>query len=80
MEEPLLSLGIAKSKVQVQALMNEIDKSESPQIEFDEFLQILKGVSKIHGHNESVSLPNEGIMNFFKGNDSIIRKTWLKGR
>ena len=38
MEEPLLTLGIAKSKVEVKKLMDAIDEDKSGQIEFDEFL------------------------------------------
>ena len=67
MEEPLLSLGIAKSKVQVNALMSTNDKNDSTQINFEEFLNILKGSNKIHGDSRPENLPNEGIMKFFKG-------------
>ena len=66
MEEPLLTLGIAKSKVEVKKLMDAIDEDKSGQIEFDEFLQILKGTSKIHGEPPEQSQSNEAIMKFFK--------------
>ena len=66
MEEPLLTLGIAKSKVEVKKLMDAIDEDKSGQIEFDEFLQILKGTSKIHGEPSEQSQSNEAIMKFFK--------------
>ena len=65
MEEPMLTLGIAKSKVQVKKLMDEIDKDKSGQIEFDEFLLILKGTTKIYG-SQNQSQTNEEVMKFFK--------------
>lgn len=61
----MLTLGIAKSKVQVKALMDEIDEDKSGQIEFDEFLKILKGTTKIYG-SQSQSQTNEEVMIFFK--------------
>ena len=66
MEEPMLTLGIAKSKVQVKTLMDEIDEDKSGQIEFDEFLKILKGTTKIYG-DQTQSHTNEEVMRFFKG-------------
>ena len=65
LEEPLLTLGIAKSKIQVKWLIDMIDDDKSGQIEFDEFLGILKGATKIHGHNV-IGESNESIMKFFK--------------
>jgi 16S rRNA C967 or C1407 C5-methylase (RsmB/RsmF family) len=79
MEEPMLTLGIAKSKVQVKKLMEEIDEDKSGQVEFNEFLQILKGSRKIHKTPSSTE-NNEEIMIFFKGRYIITRfrrrKVW----
>lgn len=66
MEDPMLTLGIAKSRVQVKKLMDEIDEDKSCQIEFNEFLKILKGSSKIYA-KPTMSETNEEIMKFFKG-------------
>lgn len=75
MEEPMLTLGIAKSKVQVKKLMAEIDEDDSGQIEFNEFLQILKGSRKIHGAPTTTET-NEEIMKFFKGKLRIYKTSW----
>jgi Ca2+-binding EF-hand superfamily protein len=65
LEEPLITLGIAKGKNEVKKIMDEIDEDGSGEIEFGEFLQILKGKTSIYGdqtRNES----NKTITEFFK--------------
>lgn len=49
LEEPLITLGIAKGKNEVKKIMDEIDEDGSGEIEFGEFLQILKGKTSVYG-------------------------------
>jgi ribosomal protein L21 len=68
LEDALLTLGMAKSRVQVQKLMDLVDEDGSGQIEFGEFLTILKGPSQIYGSKlDEQSKINQSIMKFFKG-------------
>lgn len=68
LEDALLTLGMAKSRVQVQRLMDLVDEDKSGQIEFGEFLTILKGPSQIYGSKQDEqSKINQSIMKFFKG-------------
>ena len=66
-EEPLITLEIAKKRKEVTKLIEEIDDDGSGEIEFGEFLDILKGKSNIYGKaNKEKSNPNAAIMEFFK--------------
>ena len=65
LEEPLITLEIAKGHADVKKLMNEIDKDGSGEIEFIEFLEIMKGKRTIYGDQKMAS-SNSAIMNFFK--------------
>jgi hypothetical protein len=56
LQNPLISLGIAQTVTEVQRIVDSVDEDGSGQIEFDEFLSIIK--SK-HGSNS-------GIVDFFK--------------
>jgi Ca2+-binding EF-hand superfamily protein len=74
LEEPLITLGIATDRDGVKALMDTIDKDKSRQIEFSEFLQILKGKNNIFGKGEDNSTSNAKIVEFFKGNSVPIHQ------
>ncbi|CAG9318153.1 unnamed protein product [Blepharisma stoltei] len=54
--EPMLALGLAENKEQVQTLFNQVDKDHSGEIEFNEFLSIVR-----RGEH------NSPIGNFFQG-------------
>ena len=45
LENPLIGLGFAECKEEIQLMVDEIDKDGSGQIEFDEFLLLLKNTS-----------------------------------
>ena len=42
LEEPLISLGFAENREDVQTLINTIDKSGNGEVELDEFLTVIK--------------------------------------
>ena len=51
LEDPLIALGLVENRQQVQDIVNLVDEDGSNQIEFGEFLSIIKG-----GSNSSVRL------------------------
>ena len=51
MEDPLIALGLVENRQQVQDIVSLVDEDGSNQIEFGEFLSIIKG-----GSNSSVRL------------------------
>ena len=57
-----MSLGIAESTDDVKKIIATVDKDGSGQIEFGEFLGIIKAKTENSGGNTSV------LINFFKGN------------
>ena len=65
LEEPMITLGIAKGRNDVKKIMDEIDEDGSGEIELAEFLQILKGKGTIYG-DQSQSANNSAITEFFK--------------
>lgn len=67
LEEPLITLGIAKGRKEVKKIMDEIDEDASGEIEFDEFLEILKGKTKIYG-SQKRKAGDSAITEFFKSN------------
>lgn len=64
LEDPLIALGLADSRQQVEEMVKSVDFDGSGSIEFEEFLTILKG-----------SRGNAAIANFFKG---LIEGTLIK--
>ena len=46
LEQPLISLGLCKSREEVWKLMQKVDDDGSGEIEFDEFLSIIKNASE----------------------------------
>lgn len=44
-EETLISLGLAKNEDDVQAIVDELDQDGNGELDFDEFLQMLKDTS-----------------------------------
>jgi centrin-1 len=48
LEEPLIALGFAESREDVQTLINAIDKNGNGEIELEEFLTIIKS-GKVEG-------------------------------
>ena len=70
LEDPLISLGIAESRAEVERIVADVDKDGSKQIEFDEFLAIIK--SKNTDKSSSGSQKNSSaIVDFFKGKKNI---------
>jgi hypothetical protein len=63
--EPLITLGKAKGRSEVEKILIEIDEDESGEIEFGEFLEILKGKTVIYGDQKRAE-GNEAITEFFK--------------
>lgn len=45
LEKPLISLGLCNTRMDVQKIMDEVDEDGSGQIEFKEFLSIIKKAS-----------------------------------
>ncbi|CAG9324728.1 unnamed protein product [Blepharisma stoltei] len=64
LEDPLIALGIAETRQQVEEMVKSVDFDGSGSIEFEEFLTILRG-----------SKGNAAIANFFKG---LIEGTLIK--
>lgn len=60
LKEPFISLGLANSKDDVNALIDSVDDDCSGRIEFDEFLRI------IHNKSKKKEKGNEKITTFFK--------------
>jgi len=57
--DPLISLGLAQTREQVDKIVDSVDDDKSGQIEFKEFLQIIGGSSEDKGDTL--------IIDFFKG-------------
>ncbi len=50
LEDPLVSVGLAKSRVDVRKLIQKVDNSDNGEVNFDEFLSMMHGNKKaIHG-------------------------------
>ena len=45
LEKPLISLGLCRTREDVKKIMDEVDEDGSGQIEFNEFLHIIKSAS-----------------------------------
>jgi Ca2+-binding EF-hand superfamily protein len=43
LEDPLIGLGFAENREEVQDMIDHVDSDKSGQIEFEEFLSIIKG-------------------------------------
>lgn len=67
LETPLLSLGIAENTEDVKKIIASVDKDGSGQIEFGEFLGIIKAKTENSGNNSV-------LINFFKGSYISNRK------
>lgn len=83
-EEPLITLGVAKRKKDVTQMIAEIDEDGSGEIEFKEFLDILQGKNSVYGYSKpskynprakksNASKSNSAMMEFFKGK-KILKK------
>ena len=69
LEDPFIALGLVNSREQVEQIVNEID--DDGNIEFDEFLEIVKGgkktkqaLAKFCNNDENTDV--DMIFNFFK--------------
>lgn len=49
LEKPLISLGLCNNRGEVQMIMDQVDEDGSGQIEFNEFLHIIKSASQKKG-------------------------------
>lgn len=58
LEDPLIAMGIVDNREQVQKLVTAVDEDGSGEIEFEEFLSIIKGTS---GQDEN----SKAIKDFF---------------
>ena len=74
LEDPLIALGLVDNRQQVQKIVNTVDADGSGQIEFHEFLKIIKsgrkggGASHTNAHKESKGQDEsiQAIYSFFK--------------
>lgn len=55
LENPLIGLGFAESRQEVQEMIDEVDEDKSGQIEFDEFLMIIKNSSEQNPKNAKIN-------------------------
>ncbi|CAD8086355.1 unnamed protein product [Paramecium sonneborni] len=62
LEDPLIALGLVNSREEVEKIMNEVDEDGTNEIEFKEFLTIMRGVQK--GNNDQGE--KNPIYDFFK--------------
>ena len=62
MENPLIGLGFADTRDEIQEMIDEVDEDASGMIEFDEFLLIIKNSDKAGKANEKTAKINK----FFK--------------
>ena len=46
LEKPLISLGLCNNRQEVQNIIDDVDEDDSGQIEFNEFLHIIKSASQ----------------------------------
>jgi hypothetical protein len=46
LEEPLIGLGLAENRIEVQKMVDAVDLDGSGEIDFEEFLQIIKSGDK----------------------------------
>jgi Ca2+-binding EF-hand superfamily protein len=46
LEKPLISLGLCNTRQEVQNIIDDVDEDDSGQIEFNEFLHIIKSASQ----------------------------------
>ena len=56
LEDPLIALGLADSREGVQKLVEMVDEDETGEIEFDEFLLIMRSIKKNDGDKKDSSL------------------------
>ncbi len=56
LEDPLIAMGLVDNRDQVQKLVELVDEDGSGEIEFDEFLSIIKGGSSNDGDNGSAAI------------------------
>ena len=73
LETPLISLGIAKSREDVQEIVDKVD--DDGDIYFDEFLQILCDHKEDEGENgepgTDAQSTSSGLVNFFKSSKQL---------
>jgi len=62
LQDPLIALGLAETREEVQSIIDSVDEDGSHQIEFNEFLSIIKGGRS----NEEKSGSQAAIYKFFK--------------
>lgn len=67
LEEPLISLGIAETREQVRRIVDLVDKDGSHQIEFGEFIAILKAKNQNTPGSTQNDNQSAAIIEFFKG-------------
>ena len=63
LEDPLIALGLAQTRDEVEKLIADVDDDESGQIEFKEFLSIM---SSVHKGGSDVGTEKSPIYDFFK--------------
>lgn len=47
LEQPLISLGLCRTRAEVKQIMDSVDEDKSGQIEFNEFLHIIKNAKNM---------------------------------
>ena len=66
LEDPLITLGIAKSREEVTDIINDFDVNQNGKLEFDEFLDILNGKSQKKDRKNTNRKNNTAILEFFR--------------
>lgn len=66
LEDPLVTLGIANSREEVNTIINAFDVNKNGKLEFDEFLDILNGKSQNKEQLQVSSKNNTAILEFFQ--------------
>ncbi|EGR31209.1 hypothetical protein IMG5_115710, partial [Ichthyophthirius multifiliis] len=66
LEDPLIALGLAQNREEVQKLIDQVDQDGSGDIEFTEFLTIMSSVQKNDKNKKNDDSEKSAIFDFFK--------------
>lgn len=67
LEDPLIALGLVDNRQQVQQIVQLVDEDGSKMIEFNEFLDIIKGGSRMNNRQSGLGVQGtSAIFDFFK--------------
>lgn len=75
LEQPLISLGLCKTRAEVKQIMDDVDEDKSGQIEFNEFLHIIKNAKNLKNmRNKKTNQSKENLPPISKPPDQTIFK------